>query len=153
MQDDKALTRRQKQILAFIKASTQHRGYPPSLREIGTAAGLSSTSSVQYHVKILVKKGLLTRDPNRPRTYQVVADAEATDPAHDAVPGSLCSLLVPGNSTDDIPGAACVLQIRLTPAVSAALLDGAWLTVEHSSHPDPTTLTGRVVAVTHPRPR
>lgn len=72
LQDDKALTRRQKQILAFIKASTQHRGYPPSLREIGTAVGLSSTSGVQHHVKILVKKGLLKRDPNRPRTYQIV---------------------------------------------------------------------------------
>lgn len=62
----------------------------------------------------------------------------------------LCAVLWSRSSTEDIPAAACALQTRLTPAASAALLDDARLTVQHNTHPDPTTITGRVVAVTHP---
>lgn len=62
------LTERRQQILDFIRDSTERRGYPPSLREIGDAVGLKSTSAVSFQVKILEEMGYLTRDARMPRT-------------------------------------------------------------------------------------
>jgi repressor LexA len=77
-----ALSRRQLKILEFIRESVQSRGYPPSLREIAQAVGLSSASTVSYHLSVLVKKGYLSRGHGLPRTtVELSASQEAINPA------------------------------------------------------------------------
>jgi repressor LexA len=66
------LTERQARVLAVIRESVAHRGYPPSVREIGEAVGLTSPSSVAHQLKALESKGYLRRDPNRPRAMEVL---------------------------------------------------------------------------------
>ena len=68
---DHVLTRRQRKVLQVIRESVQKRGYPPSMREIGDAVGLTSTSGVSYQLSILQRKGYLHRDFGRPRTVEV----------------------------------------------------------------------------------
>jgi repressor LexA len=68
---DSPLTARQRTILDVIRASVNERGYPPSIREIGDAVGLTSTSSVAHQLRTLERKGYLRRDPNRPRAVDV----------------------------------------------------------------------------------
>ncbi|HEX3958816.1 MAG TPA: transcriptional repressor LexA [Trebonia sp.] len=68
---DHVLTWRQRKVLQVIRDSVQKRGYPPSMREIGEAVGLTSTSSVSYQLSTLQKKGYLHRDVGRPRTVEV----------------------------------------------------------------------------------
>ena len=65
------LTPRQTRVLEVIRNSVESRGYPPSMREIGEAVGLSSTSSVAHQLMALERKGHLRRDPHRPRAYEV----------------------------------------------------------------------------------
>ncbi|WP_341927587.1 transcriptional repressor LexA [Nocardioides psychrotolerans] len=69
--DASGLTPRQLRVLAHIKDSIEMRGYPPSMREIGEAVGLTSSSSVAHQLKSLEEKGFLKRDPNRPRALEV----------------------------------------------------------------------------------
>ncbi len=69
--DATGLTPRQQRVLAHIKDSIEKRGYPPSMREIGEAVGLTSSSSVAHQLKVLEQKGYLKRDPNRPRALEV----------------------------------------------------------------------------------
>ena len=66
------LTSRQREILDYIKATVTDRGYPPAVREIGDAVGLSSPSTVHSHLSTLVKHGYLRRDPSKPRAIEVV---------------------------------------------------------------------------------
>lgn len=68
---DPTLTVRQRTILDVIRTSVNERGYPPSIREIGDAVGLTSTSSVAHQLRTLERKGYLRRDPNRPRAVDV----------------------------------------------------------------------------------
>ena len=68
---DHVLTWRQRKVLQVIRDSVQRRGYPPSMREIGEAVGLTSTSSVSYQLSTLQNKGYLRRDAGRPRTVEV----------------------------------------------------------------------------------
>jgi repressor LexA len=68
---DHVLTWRQRKVLQVIRESVQRRGYPPSMREIGEAVGLTSTSSVSYQLSTLQSKGYLHRDAGRPRTVEV----------------------------------------------------------------------------------
>jgi repressor LexA len=68
---DHVLTWRQRKVLQVIRESVQKRGYPPSMREIGEAVGLTSTSSVSYQLSTLQRKGYLHRDVGRPRTVEV----------------------------------------------------------------------------------
>ena len=68
---DHVLTWRQRKVLQVIRESVQRRGYPPSMREIGEAVGLTSTSSVSYQLSTLQSKGYLRRDAGRPRTVEV----------------------------------------------------------------------------------
>jgi repressor LexA len=79
--DGAELPLRQRQVLEVIRSWVQRVGYPPSVREIGEAVGLTSTSSVAYQLRALEEKGYLRRDPNRPRAIGVL-------PA-DATPGQL----------------------------------------------------------------
>src|SRR5689334_1038125 len=69
--DATGLTPRQQRVLATIKDAIEKRGYPPSMREIGEAVGLTSSSSVAHQLKVLEEKGFLKRDPNRPRALEV----------------------------------------------------------------------------------
>ncbi|VAV92441.1 SOS-response repressor and protease LexA [hydrothermal vent metagenome] len=72
----KELTGRQQEILQYILQSVDERGYPPAIREIGDAVGLSSPSTVHSHLNALVKAGYLRRDPTKPRAIEVL------DPGH-----------------------------------------------------------------------
>jgi repressor LexA len=72
------LTDRQRQILDLILDTVNRRGYPPSVREIGEAIGLSSPSTVHSHLSALVEGGYIRRDPSKPRAIEVV------DTGHDA---------------------------------------------------------------------
>lgn len=67
------LTARQVKVLEVIRSAVATRGYPPSLREIGDAVGLTSPSSVAHQLTALERKGYLRRDPNRPRAIEVVS--------------------------------------------------------------------------------
>ena len=69
--DATGLTPRQQRVLATIKDSIEQKGYPPSMREIGQAVGLTSSSSVAHQLRSLEEKGFLKRDPNRPRAIEV----------------------------------------------------------------------------------
>ena len=68
------MSQRQQAILDFIKASVRERGYPPSVREIGEAVGLASSSTVHGHLDRLEKKGLIRRDPTKPRAIEILDD-------------------------------------------------------------------------------
>lgn len=70
---DDTLTVRQQQVLEVIRAWVSRFGYPPSVREIGEAVGLTSTSSVSHQLRALQRKGYLRRDANRPRAVGVLA--------------------------------------------------------------------------------
>src|SRR5437763_4322664 len=81
------LTSRQRRIIDYIKSTVQQRGYPPTVREIGEAVGLTSSSSVHSQIANLERRGLLHKDPTKPRAIGL-AD---TDPARD--PGVQIPLL------------------------------------------------------------
>jgi repressor LexA len=70
---------RQRRVLEVIRNSVDRRGYPPSLREIGEAVGLTSPSSVAHQLATLERKGFLRRDPNRPRAIEVVSPDSPAD--------------------------------------------------------------------------
>lgn len=71
------LTPRQRLVLETIRAAVEARGYPPSMREIGEAVGLTSPSSVKHQLTALERKGYLRRDPHRPRAIEVVQPDDA----------------------------------------------------------------------------
>ena len=77
------LTKRQKEIFEFVKRYSDRHGYPPTVRDIGKAIGLTSSSTVHAHLANLEKLGLLRRDPSKPRAIEVLVDK-----AKSALPGS-----------------------------------------------------------------
>ena len=151
---DHVLSWRQQKILQVITDFAERRRYPPSLREIGRAAGLSSTSGVSYQLSILQSKGYLRRDARRPRTVEVrlpgreairleVEDlAEAVDiPSRDAahVPVPLVGQIAAGvrNLADQViddtfvlprqlvgDGTLFLLRIHGESMINAAITDG-----------------------------
>lgn len=88
------LTARQQRVLIFLRDEISQRGYPPSMREIGAATGLASTSSVAHQLRGLERLGYVKRDPNRPRALEIFLpevlkarqslahEAEPTDDGH-----------------------------------------------------------------------
>jgi repressor LexA len=68
------LTKRQKEIFDFIRRYAAKTGYPPTVREIGKAVGLHSSSTVHAHLANLEKAGLLRRDPSKPRAIELLLD-------------------------------------------------------------------------------
>ena len=68
----KKVSKRQEDILAFIKDEVRKKGYPPSVREIGEAVGLASSSTVHGHLARLESKGLIRRDPTKPRAIEIL---------------------------------------------------------------------------------
>ncbi|MHA2789157.1 transcriptional repressor LexA [Corynebacterium sp. S7] len=94
------LSARQKRILEVIQDAVVLRGYAPSIREIGDAAGLQSTSSVAYQLKELEKKGFLRRDPNKPRAVDLrhlpsTPLKKREKPAQEAPPESVQTNYIP----------------------------------------------------------
>jgi repressor LexA len=66
------LSSKQREVYEFVKKHTEEKGYPPAVREICDAVGLSSTSTVHGHLKRLEKKGLIKRDPTKPRALEII---------------------------------------------------------------------------------
>ncbi len=94
------LTARQRAVLAFIRTSIADHGYPPSMREIGAAVGLSSNSSVAHQLRALERKGFLRRNPTCPRTITISDTAqEACSAVDSARPLDLIDLI--GKAWDD----------------------------------------------------
>ncbi|HEX2405487.1 MAG TPA: transcriptional repressor LexA [Acidimicrobiia bacterium] len=77
------LTERQQQVLEFIRQTVAERGYPPSVREIGEAVGLSSPSTVHSHLSALVSAGAIKRDPTKPRAIMIVGEEAPVARAQD----------------------------------------------------------------------
>jgi repressor LexA len=75
--DGDVLTPRQRQVLEFIDEQVRARGYPPSVREIGEAVGLSSSSTVHAHLAALQDKGYLRRDPTKPRAIEITLEPDS----------------------------------------------------------------------------
>ena len=157
------LTERQRTILNVIRASVTSRGYPPSIREIGDAVGLTSTSSVAHQLRTLERKGYLRRDPNRPRAVDVRgadenvgAVAPVTDVAgSDALPvptfvpvlGRIAAggpILAEEAVEDVFPlprelvgeGTLFLLKVVGDSMVEAAICDGDWVVVRQQKVAD-----------------
>jgi repressor LexA len=79
------LSDRQTKILDYIRYVTKVRNYPPSVREIGEAVGLSSSSTVHNHLNQLERRGLIKRDPSKSRTVQLVSDISVAEERRNAV--------------------------------------------------------------------
>ncbi|NHA69484.1 transcriptional repressor LexA [Phycicoccus flavus] len=84
--DGGELTHRQRKVLEVIRNAIDRRGYPPSMREIGEAVGLTSPSSVAHQLSALERKGYLRRDPNRPRAIEVLSPEHAEDGGYRRAP-------------------------------------------------------------------
>jgi repressor LexA len=162
--DAAGLTPRQRRVLEVISDSVQRRGYPPSMREIGEAVGLTSTSSVAHQLSTLQKKGFLRRDPNRPRAVEVKVPAhEPVDrtgegdarpvPAYVPVVGRIAAggpILADQLVEDVFPlprqlvgdGQLFLLQVKGESMVDAAITDGDWVVVRQQ----PTADNGDLVA-------
>lgn len=83
--NEEGLTPRQMKILEVIQSALDAQGYPPSMREIGIAAGLSSPSSVKYQLEVLEEKGWIRRDPTRGRALEILMpESEAGESNSDA---------------------------------------------------------------------
>lgn len=139
------LTGRQQQILDFIRAEIHRVGYPPSVREIGEAIGLSSSSTVHSHLAALEAKGFIRRDPSKPRALEVL-DFRDTDSAIDfgqvhAVPlvGHVAAgqpILAAENIEQTLPLPAefsgeqtFILKVRGESMIEAGILDGDYVVV------------------------
>ncbi|RHW37959.1 transcriptional repressor LexA [Neobacillus notoginsengisoli] len=74
------ISKRQQEILEFIKDEVKRKGYPPSVREIGEAVGLASSSTVHGHLERLESKGMIRRDPTKPRAIEILEMEETYTP-------------------------------------------------------------------------
>jgi repressor LexA len=149
-------------VLEVIRDSVERRGYPPSVREIGEAVGLTSTSSVAYQLKVLNDKGFLRRDPNRPRAV-VVHDPVPVDetgsgdahpePSYVPVVGRIAAggpILADQVVEDVFPlprqivgeGQLFLLQVKGDSMIDAAICDGDWVVVRQQ----PVANNGEIVA-------
>jgi repressor LexA len=156
------LTERQRTILQVIRASVTNRGYPPSIREIGDAVGLTSTSSVAHQLRTLERKGYLRRDPNRPRAVDVRGADDSATPlvstdvaGSDALPeptfvpvlGRIAAggpILAEEAVEDVFPlprelvgeGSLFLLKVVGDSMVDAAICDGDWVVVRQQNVAD-----------------
>ncbi|WP_144206604.1 transcriptional repressor LexA [Mycobacterium tilburgii] len=159
---DSSLTQRQRTILNVIRESVTSRGYPPSIREIGDAVGLTSTSSVTHQLRTLEGKGYLRRDPNRPRAVDVrgaddgAAAAPVTEVAgSDALPeptfvpmlGRIAAggpILAQETVENVFPlprelvgeGTLFLLKVVGDSMIEAAICDGDWVVVRQQNVAD-----------------
>src|SRR3954453_19281557 len=138
------LTERQRGILNFIEAETAQRGYPPSVREIGEAVGLTSTSMVHAHLGSLQRLGYLRRDPTKPRAIEVRYDpgsgaaGERRPARHVPLVGDVAAgtdvlaqenveelLPLPADFTGD--GPVFMVRVRGDSMIDAGILDGDYV--------------------------
>ena len=170
--DGAGLTQRQRRILEVIRDAVERQGYPPSVREIGQAVGLTSTSSVAHQLSTLERKGYIRRDPNRPRAVDVRppdtgaaarAAAEAADeeaarfarpaPTYVPVVGRIAAggpLLAEQYVEDVFPlprelvgeGTLFLLRVVGDSMIDAAIADGDWVVVRQQ----PVADNGDIVA-------
>jgi len=149
---DRKTTPRQQAILDVIKEFNREHGYPPSVREIGERVGLSSSSTVQSHLRTLQRKGLIHRDPTKPRA--LVTGSEAS---RDVVTLPLVGRIAAGGpitATENIEeeivlpsnlaarSGSFMLRVRGDSMVDAAILDGDLIVVQ----PQPVAENGDIVA-------
>lgn len=132
-----ALTPRQRRVLEVIRDTVAGRGYPPSIRELGDAVGLASSSSVSHQLKVLEQKGFLRRDPNRPRAMEVVLP-ESLRPAVQPPTPQTSADYDPTGSGDAFPTAVNV------PVLGAIAAGNPILAEEHETDvmPLPKQLVG-----------
>ena len=149
------LTERQRQILDFIDAEVRRRGYPPSVREIGEAVGLSSSSTVHAHLAALQDKGYLTRDPTKPRALEVHfesgsgAAVERRPARHVHLVGDVAAgtgVLAAENIEETMPipedltgrsGDLFMVRVRGDSMIEAGILDGDYVVARQQSTADP----------------
>lgn len=155
------LTARQRKVLDFIADAISSRGYPPSMREIGSAVGLTSPSSVKYQLTSLETKGYLRRDPKRPRAMEVVSphtpDSDLQDPPPAArllpLVGQIAAggpILAEESVEDYFPlppqvigeGDAFLLKVVGDSMIEAAICDGDWVAIRQQN----TAENGEIVA-------
>jgi len=148
-----SLTPRQKQILDFIDVQMQERGYPPSVREIGEAVGLTSPSTVHSHLASLQRLGYLRRDPTKPRAIEVHYDrnsgvAMERRPVNyiplvgDVAAGT--DVLAQENVEEVVPiasdftgdGELFMLRVRGESMIEAGILDGDYIVARSQSTAD-----------------
>jgi repressor LexA len=163
--DNEGLTPRQRKVLEFIRESVERRGFPPTIREIGDAVGLASTSSVSYQLIALQKKGFLRRDATKPRAVDVRLPSEMpgldSGQEHSAVPepryvpvlGRIAAggpILAEQAVEEVFPlprelvgeGTLFMLRVVGDSMVDAAIADGDWVVVRQQ----PTAENGDIVA-------
>jgi repressor LexA len=161
--DESGLTQRQRMVLEVIRDSVQRRGYPPSMREIGEAVGLTSTSSVSHQLRTLQRKGYLRRDPNRPRAVEVrgerptrpaaVYDESHPSPAYVPLVGRIAAggPILAEESVEDVftlpkqlvgEGTHYLLKVVGDSMIDAAITDGDWVVVRQQPDAD----NGEIVA-------
>ena len=152
------LTERQREVLEFIKEQVREKGYPPSVREIGDAVGLRSSSTVHGHLRRLESKGYIRRDPTKPRAIEVIQDDEPVESllTKDLVSVPLVGSVTAGqpilaveNIEDYVPlprdfasdEATFMLRIKGDSMIDAGILDGAYVVVRQQ----PDAINGDIV--------
>jgi repressor LexA len=143
---DTDLTKRQKQVLDYVRDEINRRGFPPSVREIGEAVGLSSSSTVHSHLTALENKGYIRRDPTKPRALELL-DYRDTGTAVDygrvrAVPlvGQVAAgapILAEENIEETVPlpedmagESSFILRIKGDSMIEVGILDGDYVVVQ-----------------------
>jgi len=134
---DLNLTRRQQEIFDFIKRYGSEHGYPPTVRDIGKAIGLTSSSTVHAHLANLEKVGLLRRDPSKPRALEVLVDKAKEVVAPNGLPvvGQVAAgqpVLAEENIQEYVPvpqiagggDGEFVLEVRGDSMIDAGILEG-----------------------------
>jgi repressor LexA len=161
------LTGRQRRILEVIRDAVGKRGYPPSIREIGEAVGLTSTSSVHSQLEALQRKGFIRRDPTKPRAIEVHFD----DPVA-AVPRPLPAYVplmsapvaaglgtLPDDRVEELvplprelvgQGELFMLQVRGDSMVEAGVLDGDYVVVRRQDTADNGDMVAALLANVEP---
>jgi repressor LexA len=150
---EKPATERQRRILEVIRAFTTEHGYPPSVREIGELVGLSSSSTIHAHLKALERRGLISRDPTKPRALRSGTLPAVADAAVIPVLGRVAAG-VPITAQEDVEGEfvlpnafvprasdAFMLRVQGDSMVEAAILDGDLILVR----PQRTAENGEIV--------
>jgi repressor LexA len=139
-----SLTARQREILDIIDSSMRERGYPPSVREIGEAVGLTSPSTVHTHLASLQRLGFLRRDPTKPRAIEVRWDpnsgaaVERRPVRHGPLVGDVAAgtdVLAQENVEELLPlpvdfcgdGDLFMLRVRGDSMIDAGILDGDYV--------------------------
>jgi repressor LexA len=148
----KPATERQQRILEVIRRFTAEHGYPPSVREIGERVGLSSSSTIHAHLKQLERRGLISRDPTKPRALSFGQGAPSSVVVLPIIGKVAAGLPITAEenrdgefavSSDFVPRSseAFMLRVQGDSMVDAAILDGDLIMVR----PQKTARNGEIV--------